>query len=1032
MSATDRSGSFEGLAEIVRNTRERYTARVSGMLSETPWWTAVIITASSQRQAERYEAELRRRTNAGRIPAGVRYLVVADPADQRIGSGGATLNALRELAKEEFFKNGNALAMNLTEWWTRQRVLLIHCGGDSRRLPQYSLSGKLFSAVPVPTPWGDVSTVFDETLALSTAWVERLPSGLVVGSGDVILAFDAETLDWDHPGVCGVAMIQPAETGTRHGVYVTDRKGLIYAFLQKPSIAELRAAGGLLDGDQVALDTGLMRFAPEAAARLTQMAGVRETDGTISLAASILSDFAAPGKPAVIDLYAHVAMALTGQWKPVPEDGAELNALASGLEGLAFRCSVVCGHFTHIGTTSLFRKLMTGGTEFSRLHSAQQQLGLTTPAGLQSAGHVIDSVLSGGADLGADTLVIECNLGRPVRAAARSILHGLDGIREAVDVAEDTVVHQVPVKNADGQCGVVIRVYGVEDDPKGSVAAHRATWFGRPMLESIRALGMDPEMVWPGEPESEWTLWNARLFPVAPVDEAWACARWLQSLSTEYSVQRWSARKRLSLATSTQLADGLALEAARSRRLSAQWGRVAVSLVESGADIRPLLVNSPGTGPLAETGEILCRQAVELAESVPTEAASRRYVAGLFFGQAGLAHKAGQCYAEAFRQVERAVERGSGGQAPHPEHPWQHEAVTVEGPARIDLGGGWSDTPPFCLDWGGTVLNLAVLLNGGYPIRTTIRTLREPLVRCVAVEDGAVAEYRTCEELLRPSSPGDPLSIPRTALRMTGLFTGEHTLREVLQRMGGGIEIETAVSLPMGSGLGTSSILAATTLQAISQMGGAAADEQVLCERAMHLEQLLTTGGGWQDQAGGIFRGAKLLTTGPGLQQRVRVQPLPWSAARQAEFESLMVLYYTGIRRVARELVRQVVARYLARETACVQVLHSIKTLAVEMAYAIQEGEWDHLGSLLDRHWQLNQILDPNTTNAPINALLHSVRPYIRGAKLAGAGGGGFLIMIARSPEAAEDLRKFLYDSGAGGAVYASSVSTQGLRIEKR
>ena len=132
-----------------------------------------------------------------------------------------------------------------------------------RRLPQYSLSGKLFSAVPGTTPRGEPSTVFDEMLSRSTTWVQRLHSGLLVASGDVVLTFDETAVDWQRPGVSGVAMIQPVETGIHHGVYVTDETGRIYAFLQKPSRAELNAAGGLLPGDQVAVDTGLVRFSPK-------------------------------------------------------------------------------------------------------------------------------------------------------------------------------------------------------------------------------------------------------------------------------------------------------------------------------------------------------------------------------------------------------------------------------------------------------------------------------------------------------------------------------------------------------------------------------------------------------------------------------------------------------------------------------------------------------------------------------------------------------------------------------------------------
>lgn len=1022
------------LAAITQRARRLYAECVAGLPAAQPWWTAVIITASSQRQAERYQWELHRRQERGRVPANAHYLVVPDIDDERIGTGGATLNALRALAVDVLLPQ-HADHGSLARCWAAQRALIIHSGGDSRLLPQYSLCGKLFSALPVKTPWGEVSTVFDEMLALSTAWVEKLPAGLVVGSGDVLLTFDAGALNWDRPGICGVAMRQPAETGTRHGVYVVDDRGRVYAFLQKPSIAELRAAGGLLEHDEVALDIGLLRFDPDAAARLTRLAGVCEIEGKLSLGPGILEEDATHfGKPPAIDLYEHVTRALTGQWTPLPDDPPALHALARSLEGLSFWCSAVTGDFTHIGTTTLFRKLMTEDTEFSGLYAAQQRLGATTQPGLRSAGVVIDSVLPGGGELGPGAVAIECNLKCGVRAAAGAVLHGLEGIEGGVEVPEDTVLHQVPVALPDGRRGTVIRAYGVGDDPKASVSAWKATWFGRPMIEELRSLDIDLDKVWPGLPGEQWTLWNAQLFPVSTPEEAWACARWLMRLSSDFSAARWAALERLSLASSAQLADGAALQSAHARRLMANWQTLAVSLATAGADLRPLLARAPGIGPLAETGHALRALAAPFEASAPTRAAHRYYAAALFFGQAGLAQEAEESREAAFRMVQSAVHAGTSRNEVTPAAEWHHEEVTVEGPARLDLGGGWSDTPPFCLDWGGTVLNIAVELNGKYPIGTRVRRLYERVVRCNAEGAGEVAEYRTSAQLLQPAQPGDTFSIPRTALQMTGLFREDEPLPAALDRLGGGIEITSTVDLPIGSGLGTSSVLAATMLRAISEMLGVVPSDQELSDEVMRLEQLMTTGGGWQDQAGGIFPGAKLVVSGPGLHQRLRVQPVPWTPARAAEFESCMVLYYTGIRRIAKGLLQQVVGSYLARETEAVQVLHSIKTLAVEMAYAMQEGDWEHLGALLDRHWALNQVLDPNTTNAPINALLHAVRPYIRGVKLAGAGGGGFLMLLTSSAQAAQTLREFLTKSplAANGAVYDWRIATQGLRAMLR
>jgi fucokinase len=227
----------------------------------------------------------------------------------------------------------------------------------------------------------------------------------------------------------------------------------------------------------------------------------------------------------------------------------------------------------------------------------------------------------------------------------------------------------------------------------------------------------------------------------------------------------------------------------------------------------------------------------------------------------------------------------------------------------------------------------------------------------------------------------------------------------------------------MGSGLGTSSILAATVVRALAEMSGTPISDAALTGEVSRLEQMMTTGGGWQDQAGGVFPGAKLVTSGPGLRQRLRVEPIGWTVDREREFSQRLTLYNTGLQRMAKNLLRQVVASYLARETATVQALHGIKTLAVEMAFAMRDGEWSYLGELLDRHWRLNQILDPHTTNAPIDNLLARVRPYVSGAKLAGAGGGGYLILLAHDPDAAARLRKEL------GQVESVAIAQQGLRI---
>jgi fucokinase len=291
-----------GLASLTRRSRQIYARLLAG--DAFPWWTDVIITASSDRQAERYCQEIERRRAQGAVPP-VPFHVVPDPDGHRIGSGGATLNALQHLG---------ATARS-PEWWAGRRVLMLHSGGDSRRLPEYSPLGKLFTSLPVTTLWGGVSTVFDEILALSTTWAENTPSGLVVGSGDVVLTFDGAELNWTRPGVTGAAMRQPAAVGRGHGVYVIGDRDRVYTFLQKPSPEETAAAGGVLPDGQVALDIGLLRFDPDLSAALTA-----------------LGSYLKQPHPEV-DLYTHFAFALTGAWHPSPSDHPVHHGIAALLRG---------------------------------------------------------------------------------------------------------------------------------------------------------------------------------------------------------------------------------------------------------------------------------------------------------------------------------------------------------------------------------------------------------------------------------------------------------------------------------------------------------------------------------------------------------------------------------------------------------------------------------------------------------------------------------------------------------------------------
>lgn len=166
-------------------------------------------------------------------------------------------------------------------------------------------------------------------------------------------------------------------------------------------------------------------------------------------------------------------------------------------------------------------------------------------------------------------------------------------------------------------------------------------------------------------------------------------------------------------------------------------------------------------------------------------------------------------------------------------------------------------------------------------------------------------DITTYEELHHFTKVGSPFSIPKAALVLSGFSPDFSDIRyssleEQLQTIGGGLEITLLSAIPAGSGLGTSSVLAATILGALSDFCGMGWDKNEICRRTLILEQLLTTGGGWQDQFGGVLQGIKCIETQQGFEQSPSVKWLPDMLFTEPEYKSCHLLYYTGITRTAK------------------------------------------------------------------------------------------------------------------------------------
>ena len=256
---------------------------------------------------------------------------------------------------------------------------------------------------------------------------------------------------------------------------------------------------------------------------------------------------------------------------------------------------------------------------------------------------------------------------------------------------------------------------------------------------------------------------------------------------------------------------------------------------------------------------------------------------------------------------------------------------TVRLPLRVNWGGGWSDTPPYCNEKGGTVLNVAILLNGEKPVEVTLERIPEQKVVFDSRDMDVHGEFDTIEPLQATGDPYDPFALQKACLLACGIIPREgHTLGEILERLGSGFVMHSEVTnVPKGSGLGTSSILSAACVKAVFEFMGIAYTEEDLYAHVLAMEQIMSTGGGWQDQVGGITSGLKYITSMPGLQQRLQVAHIELSPQTKKELDERFVLIYTGQRRLARNLLRDVAGRYVGNEPDSLFALEEIQKTAV-------------------------------------------------------------------------------------------------------
>lgn len=925
--------------------------------------------------------------------------VASDPPGRQLGSGGGTAAILDAAWRSSQCGHGEFLG-----WVADERRIVIHGSGESRRLPAYAPAGK--PLIPLPTlpsgfPQRPVPILLDLQVEAAARMLRAAPDfyRMELVCGDVFIQFEKWIPAFPEADVLIVGLPASPEEAQHHGVMVCEsgRPDRLLRFLQKPSarsVQELQRTNGCW------LDTGTWFFSAKALEVLMRKCGwdpgSRGFDG---------------GTPRSYDIYGAFGLSL----------GTDADASDPDVRGLTSAVlPLPDGRFYHFGTS---RSIILSTQALAAPTGQRRSFG---DGGSAPASVVLHSDVSADVSAARETWIENSVVPAGWRLSRAHVLTGIPGNDWSLELEPG-----VCVDIAASEGGYVPRPYGFDDPMRGAAGDASTLFIGRPFVDWLRDHAVDIGAL---PAETDLDIFDVPLFPVLPsVAECGEVLRWMLARGrvTDSPVRdRWLASRRLSaramLAACDTHAPALAREEAARRSMADDpdiWSSVPPRFDFGAlASLAPRLAQPPGA-------------------SARLAGAHRAMYDSALAALRGDAAAAAAAEATAFRVMRDAMVHEMVIAPVRPRrNTLEDQIVWGRSPVRIDLAGGWTDTPPYCMEYGGRVVNVAVDLNGQPPIQVFGRLTREPHIVVRSIDLGIEERIESYESLRQFGQLGSGFGIARAALALSGLDTrflegkSHGSLKDYLAReIGGGIDIAMLAAVPKGSGLGTSSILAATVLGTLSELLGLEWSQQDIIARTLVLEQLLGAGGGWQDQVGGVTRGLKQVETKPGLVQNPVLRWLPDRLFGTGYANRTVLLYYTGLTRVAHGILNEIVRGIFLNSGRHVGVIREIGENAAFAADVLQRGEWNGFCEAVRRSWVLNRHLDAGTNPPAVRAIVDRIGDLAAAVKLPGAGGGGYLLVLARDEEAGGRIRRRLAESppNAAARFVSLGVSETGLQVTR-
>lgn len=238
------------------------------------------------------------------------------------------------------------------------------------------------------------------------------------------------------------------------------------------------------------------------------------------------------------------------------------------------------------------------------------------------------------------------------------------------------------------------------------------------------------------------------------------------------------------------------------------------------------------------------------------------------------------------------------------------------------------------------------------------------------------------------------------------------SVRECLKykNIDGNLDIHIFADLPARTGLGSSSAFTVGFLHSLYALEGKVATKERLATDALHVEQdMIKENVGSQDQIHAAYGGLNVIEFGPG---KFNVRPLIVSESKRQLLENSIMIFYTSQTRLANEILKEQIERTISRDNdAYLKQMHNMVYEAIDIISNEEDNVFvQKLGVMLDASWKLKKSLSTQVSNSSIDeAYLRAIEAGAFGGKVAGAGGGGFLMMLV-APSSQDSVRKALAD----------------------